>query len=161
MTRHIDLRPLDLTDDAAWLEGALSDAFGSAELVFRGALVDARRLPGVVAGAREGLAQTRPTGQGWLDLATLVSLSPGRGIGRALIAEVKRQARAGSFAGVAVTTTNDNLRALDLYQRNGFRLFALRPGAVDLARETLKPQIPVLAANGLPIRDEIELRAPA
>ena len=31
-------------------------------------------------------------------------------------------------------TTNDNLAALHFYQRRGFRLADLRPGAVDEAR---------------------------
>jgi hypothetical protein len=44
-----------------------------------------------------------------------------------------------------------------LYQRRGFRLVALRPGAVDRARAELKPSIGDLAANGIPIRDEFDL----
>ncbi len=53
-------------------------------------------------------------------------------------------------------TTNDNLRALRLYQLAGFRLAALRPGAVDEARGR-KPPIPETGADGIPIRDEIDL----
>ena len=55
-------------------------------------------------------------------------------------------------------TTNDNLRALRFYQRRGFRLKELRPGAVNDARR-LKPQIPLYGADGIPMRDEIELIA--
>jgi hypothetical protein len=61
--------------------------------------------------------------------------------------------------GVAVlrlTTTNDNLTALRFYQRRGFRIAAVRPGAVAAARR-LKPTIPELGEHGIPIRDEIEL----
>lgn len=53
-------------------------------------------------------------------------------------------------------TTNDNLDALRLYQRHGFRLAALRPGAVDRSRH-LKPDIPAIGAYGLPLRDELLL----
>ena len=59
-----------------------------------------------------------------------------------------------------VLTTNDNVDALRFYQRRGFRLSALRPGAVDEARRQLKPEIPELGEYGIPIRDEIELEMP-
>jgi ribosomal protein S18 acetylase RimI-like enzyme len=50
----------------------------------------------------------------------------------------------------------DNLRALGFYQRRGFRLIALYPNALEASRR-LKPQISMKAANGIPIRDELEL----
>ena len=52
-------------------------------------------------------------------------------------------------------TTNDE--ALRFYQRRGFRLSALRRGAVDDSRRRLKPQISAVGELGIPIRDEIEL----
>ena len=55
-----------------------------------------------------------------------------------------------------VTTTNDNLNALRFYQRRGFRITAVRPGAVDEARRT-KPSISTSGEDGIPIHDEIEL----
>jgi hypothetical protein len=55
-----------------------------------------------------------------------------------------------------VTTTNDNLNALRFYQRRGFRMTEIRPGAVDKARY-LKPSIPLAGEFGIPIHDEIEL----
>ena len=54
-------------------------------------------------------------------------------------------------------TTNDNLDALRFYQRRGFRLVALRPGAVDESRVSLKPQIGVSGDFEIPLRDELEL----
>jgi hypothetical protein len=60
----------------------------------------------------------------------------------------------GERVGVA---TYDNLAALRSYQRNGFRLSELRPGAVDEARATLKPSIPETGNDGIPLRDEIDL----
>ena len=50
-------------------------------------------------------------------------------------------------------TTNDNTDALRFYQRRGFRLAELHPGAVDRSRATLKPEIPVIGDHGIPIRD--------
>ncbi len=42
-------------------------------------------------------------------------------------------------------------------QRRGFRLAALRAGAVDASRAGLKPEIPAIGAHGISIRDELEL----
>ena len=52
--------------------------------------------------------------------------------------------------------TNGNLSGLQFYLRRGFRLIAVRPGAVDRARE-LKPSIPLLGEHGIPIHDELDL----
>ena len=56
-----------------------------------------------------------------------------------------------------VVTTDDNVDALRFYQRRGFRLAELRPGAVAEARQSLKPEIPLTGAYGIELRDEIEL----
>jgi hypothetical protein len=52
---------------------------------------------------------------------------------------------------LTVTTTNDNLEALRFYQRRGFRLAAVDPGAVERGRR-LKPEVPLLGNHGIPIR---------
>lgn len=56
-----------------------------------------------------------------------------------------------------VVTTNDNVAALRFYQRRGFRIRTIRPGAVDDARLHLKPTIPEVGDHGILLRDEIEL----
>ena len=56
-----------------------------------------------------------------------------------------------------VVTTNDNIEALRFYQRRGFRLTLIRPGAVDRSRAELKPEIPESGAFDIPLRDELEL----
>ena len=53
-------------------------------------------------------------------------------------------------------TTNDNLPALGFYQKRGWRLVALHRDALDESRR-LKPEIPLLGIDGIPLRDEIEL----
>jgi ribosomal protein S18 acetylase RimI-like enzyme len=53
-------------------------------------------------------------------------------------------------------TTNDNLHALGFYQKSGFRLVALHPDAVAESRR-LKPSIPEVGLDTIPLRDEIEL----
>ena len=80
-----------------------------------------------------------------------------RGLGSTLIAEVKEIAQRAGCTRLWVITTNDNVDALRFYQRRGFRLAAVRAGAVDASRAGLKPEIPTIGAHGIPIRDEIEL----
>jgi hypothetical protein len=80
------------------------------------------------------------------------------GAGSALLDAVLTQARAAGCGRVWLVTTNDNARALGWYGRRGFSVEAVHPGAVDRARETLKPSIPTHNPdNGLPISDEIVL----
>lgn len=81
----------------------------------------------------------------------------GRGIGGALFAGAVEALRAARVSRAWVVTTNDNLVALSFYQRAGWRLAALRPGAVDELRRTLKPSIPEFGDDGIPLRDELEL----
>ena len=55
-----------------------------------------------------------------------------------------------------LVTTNDNLAALALYQKVGFRLSTLRAGALDETRRSLKPYLPEVGEHGIPLRDELE-----
>jgi hypothetical protein len=47
------------------------------------------------------------------------------------------------------------MAALRFYQKKGFVLVALYPNAIEESRR-LKPEIPLLGNDGIPIRDEIE-----
>ena len=53
-------------------------------------------------------------------------------------------------------TTNDNTGALHLFQRRGWDLVALHRGAVERDRQ-LKPEIPALGLDGIPIHHLLEL----
>jgi ribosomal protein S18 acetylase RimI-like enzyme len=105
------------------------------------------RIAGLLTYAREGDA---------LEIVTLDADPPRAGTGTALVAAAAAAARAAGCRRLRLTTTNDNVDALRFYQRRGFRLVALRPGAVDAAR-ALKPQIPVTGAHGIALRDELDL----
>jgi ribosomal protein S18 acetylase RimI-like enzyme len=87
---------------------------------------------------------------------TLDAFAERRGVGSALLEDVASLARRRRCRRLWLITTNDNLNALRFYQRRGLRLVAVRPGAVVEARK-LKPEIPTMGAEGIPIRDEIEL----
>jgi len=89
------------------------------------------------------------------EVVALNAFTPGQGVGTALLAALPAHLGRG-FTQLRLGTTNDNLDALRFYQRRGWRLAALRPGAVDLARAT-KPSIPPIGDHDLPIRDELDL----
>lgn len=106
------------------------------------------RLVGVLTYVVEGSA---------CEVLTLHVDEPRTGHGSALLAEVKRVAWRAGCTRLWVITTNDNVDALRFYQRRGFRLAALRPGAVEESRRRLKPEIPATGSHGIPIADELEL----
>jgi GNAT superfamily N-acetyltransferase len=119
---------------------------------------DASKLQGIVAETgdeRAGLA-TYAIAAGDCEIVTLNAFTIGGGVGGALVEAVVDAARAAGCARVCVTTTNDNLPALRVYQRHGFALTALHRGAVEIARRR-KPQIARVGHAGIPIRDELVL----
>jgi N-acetylglutamate synthase-like GNAT family acetyltransferase len=128
----------------------------------RGRLLEITALPGFVAerdGELLGYVAYNLDAQG-LEVALLESVVPKRGAGRALLAACVAEAQGRAAPRVWLITTNDNTDALRFYQRLGFVLVALHRGAVSRSRRDLKPEIPAVAASGIPIRDELELELP-
>ena len=154
----IAVRDVDPGADRPWVEEYVTTEWGSPLQARRGELIDVRPLPALVAerdGRRVGLLCYRDDGGGSWELV-LIHAAPGRtGAGSALVDALVDRVGAGSR--IWVVTTNDNVDALRFYQRRGFRLCAVRPGAVDEARRTLKPEIPETGRHGIPLRDELEL----
>jgi GNAT superfamily N-acetyltransferase len=108
-------------------------------------------VPGEFAGVLAFSREEAPIAE----VVALNAFTPRRGVGTALLAALPTHVGRG-FTQLRLGTTNDNLDALRFYQRRGWRLAALRPGAVDRARTT-KSSIPLTGDYGLPIRDEIDL----
>jgi ribosomal protein S18 acetylase RimI-like enzyme len=90
------------------------------------------------------------------EITSLDSLREGKGIGTQLIEKVTEEARARKCNRLFLITTNDNLYALGFYQKRGFEIVAVYRGAVNESRK-IKPSIPLVGMNGIPLRDEIEL----
>ncbi|MFS8541615.1 MAG: GNAT family N-acetyltransferase [Tissierellales bacterium] len=90
------------------------------------------------------------------EIISLDSILEGKGIGTSLINEVENIALKNNCKLIKVITTNDNLSALRFYQKRGFVLSRIINNAVEKARE-IKPEIPLIGNDGIPIRDEIEL----
>lgn len=145
--------------DAAWAE-TLTAEFGGRLQARRGEVVDVLALPGLVAeaeGRRIGLLTYRVDGDE-CELAFVMATERFRGAGSALLEALRGRAEGCRL--IWLVTTNDNVDAIRFYQRRGFVLRALRPGAVDEARRLLKPSIPALGDHGIPLRDELELELP-
>src|SRR6266498_2378627 len=149
----IDVRPLT-ESDRSWAVQV------EAESVARlGELVDPTQLPGFVAlldEQRAGFASYAVRGDE-CELVTIRSLREGRGVGRALLDAVRDTAIEAGCTRLWLITTNDNLRALELYQRWGMEIVAFHRHAVTEARRHLKPSIPERGARGIPIAHELEL----
>ncbi|MDM5227370.1 GNAT family N-acetyltransferase [Cytobacillus sp. NJ13] len=90
------------------------------------------------------------------EIISLDSLEEGKGIGTSLVQKVENLAIKKNCKIVKLITTNDNLLALKFYQKRGFILSKIILNAVEKAR-TVKPEIPLIGYDGIPIRDEIEL----
>jgi len=149
--------------DQSWIEHLLNERWGGeGRVVVHGETFDARTLPAMIAGEQEGLATyqiRRAKGRTLAELITLDALTARLGVGTALIEGLLSKLRAEGVNVLRVTTTNDNLDALRFYQRRGFRIIVVRPGAVDESRR-VKPSIPAIGEYGIPIRDEIDLERP-
>jgi ribosomal protein S18 acetylase RimI-like enzyme len=136
----------------------LVEQFGTSQMVSRGELWDARDHPGFLALDERGpvgVVTYRIQGDA-CEITTLCSRDRGRGAGSALIAAVQEVARSTGCRRLWLVTTNDNLPALRFYQKRGFHLVAVYPNALEEYRR-LKPQIPHVGLDGIPLRDEIEL----
>ena len=141
--------------DAAWIEALLRARWGGTIIVVNGEAIDATQLPSLVAGERDGLATYRLRGDE-AELVSLDAVEPGRGTGTQLVNALLERLQQQGVRRIWVTTTNDNLAALAFYQRRGFEIRQVRPDAIEAARR-IKPAIPLVAENGIPIRDEIDL----
>jgi len=145
-------------NDRPWAVELMRERWGSELVVTHGKARDASSLEGFVAevdGEPVGLA-TYETRGAESELVTLDSMREQIGVGSALVAAVANAAWRQGCRKLSVVTTNDNVRALGFYQRRGFALTALRRGAVEKSRR-IKPEIPELGLNDIPIRDELEL----
>jgi ribosomal protein S18 acetylase RimI-like enzyme len=152
-TELIAVRPLGADDRARVIE-----RWGPV-VARRGELVAIDGLPGFVAwigGERASLLTYAVRGDE-CEVVTLESPIEGRGAGRAVMDAAREAAVAAGCRRLWLVTTNDNVRALGFYQRWGLDLCALRRGAVDESRRTLKPDIALRAESGIPISHELEL----
>ena len=136
-----------------WLEH-----WGGDFMVTRGTIYRPEHLDGfVIEEGDEWVALlTYFVKDGEMEVTSLDSLREGQGLGSQLMNAVVEEARQHKCKRLFLITTNDNLNALGFYQRRGFELVAVHRGALDETRR-LKPNIPLIGYNQIPLRDELEL----
>ena len=148
-------------EDFAAVEKLLDAEAGGRHQARLGELVDVMRGSGIVAIEGDEIVgvATEDLGNGASELLVLALAQRhrGRGLGGRLVEAVAARAAARGSHLLWLVTTNDNLDALRLYQRHGFWLAELHPGAVDRSRRELKPLIPETGQHGIPLRDELVL----
>jgi ribosomal protein S18 acetylase RimI-like enzyme len=141
-----------------WARRLLEEHWGSRQSVTRGKIYSADLLPGFVAMINKeprGLLTYIISGS-HCEIVTLNSLKGGVGVGTMLIEAAKKTALQAGCHRLWLITTNDNLPAIRFYQKRRFELVAVHRGAIAESRK-LKPEIPHIGLDGIPIRDEIEL----
>jgi ribosomal protein S18 acetylase RimI-like enzyme len=154
---RITVRPI-AASDREWVRAFVEDRWGADHIVVHEDTYHPHALPGFIAevdGRPAGLVTYHVDGPD-CEIVTLDSTRPRIGVGSMLVDAVRAEAVRAGCRRLWLVTTNDNLHALGFYQRRGFRLVALHSNAVDVARH-LKPSIPEIGRDDIPIHDEIEL----
>jgi ribosomal protein S18 acetylase RimI-like enzyme len=141
--------------DAPRLRLLWADEWSGDTMIVHGEVFRPEQLAGFVADDWAGVV-TYIVRHNACEIVSLNSLQPNEGVGTALLEAVVEEARRHACRRVFISTTNDNLRALGFYQRRGFAIAAVRPGALEETRRR-KPAIPLVGENGIPLCDEIEL----
>jgi len=149
----------DLTpEDKHWVKRVLVQYWGSTVQITKGRKFDADELPGVVAqrdGSEVGLL-TYHIENNECEIITHNSMAGHGGIGSCLLDAVRTKAREQGCKRLWLITTNDNTPALRFYQRREFDMVGFYRDAVTEARK-LKPEIPNVGFDGIPIKHEIEM----
>jgi len=152
----ISVRALE-AGDADWVTATLQQVWGSVWVARKGELLDASTLPGHVAvseNSRVGLAIVAVRGDQY-EILSLSALVDTQGIGSALMRHCIDEAQSMSSQRVWLTTTNNNFRAIEFYQRLGMNMCAFHRDGVAASRK-LKPSIPLRDEDGVAIAHELE-----
>jgi GNAT superfamily N-acetyltransferase len=158
---EITIRPVKQSDRPmlAWL---ITELWGAEIVAVHGTSLRPAEMAGFIAERSHrlaGLLTYQLCGDHMMEIVTLNAIERRAGIGTMLIEAAVSKARRFGCREIRLTTTNANVDALRFYQRRGFRLAELRPGAVDRSRR-YKPEIPQVGDYGIPLRDEIDLTLP-
>ena len=134
------------------------DNWFSTDMSIRGEIIDGTKLDGFLL-REENTIIGLVTYIFFDDICEIVSLDSKRenmGIGSVLLKEVEKIAKNNNSQKMRLITTNDNMRALKFYQKRGYCLTKLYINAMEEVRK-IKPNVPALGDNDIPLRDEIEL----
>ena len=90
-----------------------------------------------------------------MEIMSLDSLNENKGIGTLLLEQAIEEARKIGCKKIVLITTNDNINAIRFYQKRGFDMACLFRNAMEVSRK-MKPEIPLIGDNSIPLRHEIE-----
>lgn len=135
----------------------LKDEWHCPPSVSRGRVIDTTVIPGFLVICDEVIKGviTYHIENEECEIVTLNSFEENRGIGTALINAVIDVARKNNCSRIWLITTNDDTNAIRFYQKKGFDLKAVHINAIDASRK-LKPSIPLIGIDNIPIKHEIE-----
>jgi len=154
---NFTVRP-NTQQDQPWIQELITHRWGSEIIVVHEESITSAQLPCFIAEINKenvGLITYRFK-QNQCEIITLDSLQARHGIGSALICTVKMVAKEHGCLRLYLVTTNDNTAAMRFYQQLGFSILRVYRFAVDKAR-LIKPQIPMVGNDNIPIHDEIEM----
>lgn len=146
------------SNDIDWIKNVFIQHWGGDFIISREKIHKPEELDGFIAeinNKKKGLITFKISNKE-LEIITLNSFLQKKGIGTTLLNQVLNLAKRKKFRRLWCITTNDNLNALEFYQKRGFALVRVYPNALDISRK-LKPNIPLIGSNGIPLKDEIEL----
>jgi GNAT superfamily N-acetyltransferase len=154
--KRVKIRPVSHAD-RPWVTETVAGNFGSARIVSRGVRHDCSELHGLLAveNATPCGVLLYALGDAECEVVVLISVRQRSGIAAGLLGAVQDVARDAGCRRLWLVTTNDNQPAIDFYRGRGWSLKAVHENAVTEARR-VKPEIPRLGHNGVPIRDELE-----
>ncbi len=152
----VKIRPFKASDKAV-IEAVLH-SWGGDFVVSRGRKSYPQNSPGFIAigadGSYEGLISFEKRPGNEAEITLFEAVQQGQGTGRKLMKAALKHLKKSGFRKAYVISTNNNIQAFKFYQQSGFRPVAVYPDAMKTARR-LKPSIPKICSNGLPINDEI------
>lgn len=152
----VTIRSTQLSD-IAWIKQVFISRWDGEFVLSLGKIHKPEDLEGYIAeldGKKVGLL-TYQRLKSEIEITSIDVFVEHKGIGRELIKTVFSDA-SHKIRRIWLTTTNDNFRALKFYQKLGFHLIKVYPDVLKEARK-LKPSIPLIGEDGIPLRDELEL----
>jgi len=156
-TRAIEVHGADDADELLRLRNRVRSTWGDL-VARRGAVVDPAE--GELLGAYLdheiiGVASYAIDGDE-CEVVAIEAYQQRHGIATALMDAIRARARTAGCRRLWLVSTNDNVPAIAFYQQWGMDLAAYRRDAVTDARRRLKPGIPELGHEDIPIRHELE-----
>ncbi|WP_377888915.1 GNAT family N-acetyltransferase [Alkalihalobacillus sp. R86527] len=146
-------------EDRTYIKELFEKSWGSNVMVLSSGVYHCNELDGFCIRNGKGDVEGLITYVFRDDLCEIISLDSFKersGIGSKLLLEVEMATFHKGLGLITLITTNDNLHALQFYQKRGYRLTGVNPGAVDEARR-IKKEIPEKGYYDIPIHDELQI----